>query len=179
MVPKSDLWAINRTDGRKGAPAFGAKYRIVGKLLGRSVESSYEITAFDRDRGFGGTTRSPMFGFSERYRFEPDGAGTRVSMSAAVEPRGVFGALAPIIAGSRRCSKGRSRPIDSRLAVAKPGTRLHGLCERPRHDPHNRQQTAVNNRSAAQQNVRRPTRSIHRAGAPVIDVIKERLQRCR
>ena len=75
------------------APAFGAKYRIVGKLLGRSVESSYEITAFDRDRGFGGTTRSPMFGFSERYRFEPDGAGTRVSMSATVEPRGVFRGL--------------------------------------------------------------------------------------
>ena len=31
-----------------------------------------------------------MFGFSERHRFEPDTGGTRVSMSAAVEPRGVF-----------------------------------------------------------------------------------------
>ena len=31
-----------------------------------------------------------MFGFSDRHRFEPDAGGTRVSMSAAVEPRGAF-----------------------------------------------------------------------------------------
>ena len=102
-------WTVGVKASRRlteGPAALGAKYRIVGKLLGRSVESSYEITAFDRDRGFSGTMSSPMFGFSERHRFEPDGAGTRVSMSAAVEPRGVFRAFTPIIAGSRRCSKG-------------------------------------------------------------------------
>ncbi len=59
---------------------------------------------------------SPLFGFSERYRFEPDGAGTRVSMSAAVEPRGVFRALTPIMAaGVRRQVKADHRRLKALL----------------------------------------------------------------
>ncbi len=97
------------TDGRA---TTGTKYRVVGKLLGRSVESSYEITAFDHDRGFEGTMTSPMFGFSERYRFEPDDAATRVTMSAVVEPQGVFRLLTPIMAaGVRRQVKADHRRL--------------------------------------------------------------------
>jgi hypothetical protein len=54
-------WTVGVKASRRlteGPPALGAKYRIVGKLLGRSVESSYEITAFDRDGGFSGTMSS-------------------------------------------------------------------------------------------------------------------------
>ena len=93
-------WTVGVKESQRltaGPPANGATYRVVGKLLGRSVESSYQITAFDRDRGFEGTMTSPMFGFCERYRFESDQDATRVSMSAAVEPRGVFRLLTPII----------------------------------------------------------------------------------
>ena len=57
------------------APALGAKYRIVGKLLGRSVESSYEITAFDRDRGFGGTIARPCSGSPSVIVSSPTGQG--------------------------------------------------------------------------------------------------------
>ena len=80
-------WTVGVKESQRltaGPPANGATYRVVGKLLGRSVESSYQITAFDRDRGFEGTMTSPMFGFCERYRFESDQDATRVSMSAAV-----------------------------------------------------------------------------------------------
>jgi uncharacterized membrane protein len=99
-----------------GPPALGARYRVVGKLLGRSVESSYEVTAFDRDRSFDGTMTSPLFGFSERYRFEADGGSTRVSMSAAVEPRGVFRLLTPLMAaGVRRQVRADHRQLKALL----------------------------------------------------------------
>ena len=86
-----------------GPPASGSRYRVEGKLLGRTIRSSYQVTAFEPDCGFAGTMTSPMFGFTEQYRFEPDGAGTRVSMSATVEPQGIFRLLTPIMtAGVRR-----------------------------------------------------------------------------
>jgi uncharacterized membrane protein len=104
-----------------GPPADGARYRVVGKLLGRSVESSYQITAFERDRGFDGTMTSPMFGFSEQYRFNPDEDATRVSMSAAVEPRGVFRLLTPIMAaGVRRQVKADHRRLKAVLEYPQP-----------------------------------------------------------
>jgi len=112
-------WTVGVKASRRvtdGPPALGAKYRVVGKLLGRSVESGYEVTAFDHDRGFEGTMTSPMFGFSERYRFDADGASTRVSMSAAVEPRGVFRLLTPIMsAGVRRQVKTDHRQLKALL----------------------------------------------------------------
>jgi hypothetical protein len=51
---------------------------------------------------------SPMFGFSEQYRFEPNDQATRVSMTATAKPRGVFRFLAPVMTGG---SGGRSKPI--------------------------------------------------------------------
>jgi carbon monoxide dehydrogenase subunit G len=99
-------WTVGVKQSRRltgGTPAVGARYRIVGKLLGRSVESSYEVTAFEHDRGFEGTMTSPLFGFCEQYRFESDEDATRVSMSAAVEPHGLFRLLGPVMtAGVRR-----------------------------------------------------------------------------
>ena len=112
-------WTVGVKESQRltaGPPANGARYRVVGKLLGRSVESSYQITAFDRDRGFEGTMTSPMFGFCERYRFESDQDATRVSMSAAVEPRGVFRLLTPIMtAGVRRQVKADHRRLKTLL----------------------------------------------------------------
>jgi uncharacterized membrane protein len=85
-----------------GPPAAGTRYRVVGTLLGRPVESGYQITAFEPGRGFDGTMTSPMFGFCEQYRFEQDHGGTRVSMSAAVAPHGVFRFLSPIMTAGVR-----------------------------------------------------------------------------
>lgn len=107
----------------EGPPADGSRYRVVGRLLGRSIESSYQVTAFDPGHGFAGTMTSPVFGFSERYRFESTGDATRVSMTATVEPRGSFRLLTPIMtAGVRRQVKADHR-------------RLKAVLERPVTDP--------------------------------------------
>ncbi len=52
-----------------GPPRTGTRYRVVGKLLGCSVEGSYDVTAFEPDSSFEGTMSSPMFAFCEEYRF--------------------------------------------------------------------------------------------------------------
>jgi Polyketide cyclase / dehydrase and lipid transport len=89
---------------------------VVGKLLGRPVESSYLVTGFEPGRGFEGTMTSPVFGFSERYRFESAGDGTRVSMSATVEPHGLFRLLTPVMAaGVRRQVKADHRRLKTVL----------------------------------------------------------------
>ena len=112
-------WTVGVTESQRisvGPPADGAAYRVVGSLLGRSVESSYQVTAFDHDRGFEGTMTSPMFGFREQYRFEPAGDATLVSMSAAVEPRGVFRLLTPVMTiGVRRQVKADHRRLKTVL----------------------------------------------------------------
>jgi uncharacterized membrane protein len=104
-----------------GPAAAGARYRVVGTLLGRPVESSYQLTAFEPGRGFAATMTSPMFGFSEQYRFEPDHDRTRVSMSAAVEPHGVFRLLAPVMsAGVRRQVRADHRRLKAVLEHPAP-----------------------------------------------------------
>ena len=110
----------------EGLPASGSRYRVVGKLLGRSIESSYLVTSFEPGRGFEGTMTSPVFGFCERYRFESAGEGTCVSMSATVEPHGLFRLLAPVMAvGVRRQVKADHRRLKTVLerapAIADPG----------------------------------------------------------
>ena len=120
-------WTVGVKESQRltgGPPAKGTTYRVVGKLLGRSVESSYQVTAFEPGHGFEGTMTSPIFGFSERYRFESDEDATRVSMNAAVEPHGVFRLLAPIMAaGIRRQVKADHRRLKTVLEhpLADPG----------------------------------------------------------
>jgi Polyketide cyclase / dehydrase and lipid transport len=122
-------WTVGVKEARRlteGRPASGSRYRVVGRLLGRSIESSYLVTGFEPGRGFEGTMTSPMFGFSERYGVESAGDGTRVSMSATVEPHGLFRLLGPVLAaGARRQVKADHRHLKTVLErpmpVADPG----------------------------------------------------------
>ena len=62
-----------------------------------------------------------MFGFSEWYRFESDHDATRVSMSAVVEPRGLFRLVAPIMhAGIRLQVKADHRRLMTVLQRSQP-----------------------------------------------------------
>jgi uncharacterized membrane protein len=123
-------WTVGVKQSRRltaGPPAAGSEYRVVGTLLGRPVESRYQVTAFETGRGFEGTMTSPMFGFSEQYRFEPDPGGTRVSMSAALEPHGLFRFLSPVMtAGVRRQVRADHRRLKTVLEHSAPvsGPRL-------------------------------------------------------
>ncbi len=98
-------WTVGVKTSRRltaGPPGNGSTYRIEGTLLGRTIRSSYQVTAFDPGRGFQGMMTSPAFGFSERYRFEADHQATRVQMTASAEPHGIFRFLAPVMAAAVR-----------------------------------------------------------------------------
>ncbi len=98
-------WTVGVKTSRRltaGPPGNGSTYRIEGTLLGRTIRSSYQVTAFDPGRGFEGMMTSPAFGFSERYRFEADHQATRVQMTASAEPHGIFRFLAPVMAAAVR-----------------------------------------------------------------------------
>ena len=102
-----------------------------------------------------------MFGFSERHRFEPDTGGTRVSMSAAVEPRGVFrgphtdhrrlkALLEGFVVGPSTRGWPLQNPARASMVFANVLVTTHIM----------RRHTAVNNRSAANRTcVDRPGRS--------------------
>jgi uncharacterized membrane protein len=112
-------WTVGVKQSRcltTGPPGAGSEYCVVGTLLGRPVESRYQVTAFEPGRSFEGTMAAPMFGFSEQYRFEPAPGGTRVSMSAAVEPHGIFRFLEPVMAaGVRRQVRADHRRLKTLL----------------------------------------------------------------
>jgi uncharacterized membrane protein len=98
-------WTVGVKNSEKltgGPPASGSRYRVEGMLLGRTIQSSYQVTAFEPGQGFDGTMTSPMFGFCEQYRFEPDHDATRLSMTATAEPHGIFRFLAPVMAAGIR-----------------------------------------------------------------------------
>ena len=63
-----------------------------------------------------GTMTSPVFGFSERYRFEADHEATCVQMTASAEPHGIFRLLAPVMAaGIRRQVRADHRRLKALL----------------------------------------------------------------
>lgn len=112
-------WTVGVRTSRRltaGPPGNGSRYKIEGRLLGRTIRSSYQVIAFDPGRGFDGTMTSPMFGFTERYRFEADHDATRVQMTASAEPHGIFRLLAPVMAaGVRRQVRADHRRLKALL----------------------------------------------------------------
>ena len=96
-----------------GPPASGSRYRIEGKMIGRTIESSYQVTAFEPGRGFEGTMTSPIK--------DPSCIGPSLRSGHTLEPH-------------RRCW---TRPGTARPAVPATGsswcadTRRAGLRRRP------------------------------------------------
>ena len=81
-----------------GPVGIGTTYRVVAKMLGRRVDSTYEITAYEPDKLVSGRMTSPLFAFEETYRFEPeDPDRTVVHVAAEVTPNGPLRFLGPLL----------------------------------------------------------------------------------
>ena len=81
-----------------GPVGVGTTYRVVGKMLGRRVESTYEVTAYEPDRCFSGRMTSPQLSFEETFHFEEgDGGGTVVRLRAHAQPGGALRLLGPLL----------------------------------------------------------------------------------
>ncbi|MDQ4130084.1 MAG: SRPBCC family protein [Actinomycetota bacterium] len=108
-----------------GPVGVGTTYVVVGKLLGRSVESHYEVTGYERDATFAGRMRSPLFTFEERYRFDDTPTGTRLRLHAEAVPHGLLRLLGPLVAVAMqrqiRTDHGRLKTALERARPRPPG----------------------------------------------------------
>jgi uncharacterized membrane protein len=95
------VWTVGVKRATRTTPppvGVGTRYDVVGRILGRRVKSTYEVTAYEPGRVVAGRMESSFFSFDEEYRFEGNGNGrTRVRLRADARPGGVVRFLRPVL----------------------------------------------------------------------------------
>lgn len=79
-----------------GSIGVGTTYRVVGKMLGRTLESTYEVTAYEPETTFSGRLESPLFRLEETYRFEDEDGLTTVVLTASAHAHGRLKWMGPL-----------------------------------------------------------------------------------
>lgn len=80
-----------------GPIGIGTTYAVVGRTLGRRVESTYELTAFEPSSRFSGRMESRLFSIDETYEFEGDDGRTTVRLTADATARRLLRLLGPLL----------------------------------------------------------------------------------
>ncbi|HKP53881.1 MAG TPA: SRPBCC family protein [Chloroflexia bacterium] len=83
-----------------GPLAIGAELSDVRKVMGRRVETTYEVTEYEPDRKFGLKSNSGPVRVRASYTFEPVDGSTRVTDRAEFETTGLFKLAEPLFARS-------------------------------------------------------------------------------
>ncbi|KXP04776.1 SRPBCC family protein [Tsukamurella tyrosinosolvens] len=65
---------------------LGTRWRETRRMYGRAATEEMEITAFDAPSGYTVEADGPGVRYRTEFRFEDDGAGTRVTMTFGGEP---------------------------------------------------------------------------------------------
>jgi carbon monoxide dehydrogenase subunit G len=74
----------------EGEPGVGSTLKEVGKVLGRKMESSIEITAWDPPNEIGRKSTGGSFPFEGRLTLESQGNGTQLTVRGTAEVGGFF-----------------------------------------------------------------------------------------
>ncbi len=74
----------------EGPPGVGSTQRDVGKVLGRKIKSTSEITAWDPPNKFGQKSTSGPLPWESMWKLEPKESGTQLTVSAGAEVGGFF-----------------------------------------------------------------------------------------
>jgi carbon monoxide dehydrogenase subunit G len=97
---KETIWQASLLEARfetEGAIRPGTQIHEVRKFLGRSVESTVEVTEFEPERAFAGRTRSGPIPWRFSYRLEEANDATRVRFHGEGEPGGFFRLAEPLV----------------------------------------------------------------------------------
>jgi hypothetical protein len=70
-----------------GAMGLGSIFRVVGNLLGRRIETVYEVTVFEPNKRYGFKTVSGPVDSYTLYTFEISQAATKVTLSTETNPK--------------------------------------------------------------------------------------------
>ena len=82
--------------------ALGSRMAFVARFLGRRLAYTYEVIEFVPGRRLLMRTAQGPLPMETTYDWEPDGAGTRMSLRNRGEPAGFAGIAAPLMAAAMR-----------------------------------------------------------------------------
>jgi hypothetical protein len=87
----------------EGPIGVGTRYQQDMKMMGRSLDTMYEITdyAYPTKMSFKGTSRG-MMEFGGQYTFSPEGEGTAIDFDGYAKLTGMWRVLEPLMAGEVR-----------------------------------------------------------------------------
>jgi ligand-binding SRPBCC domain-containing protein len=94
-------WEPGILESKQVSPApmgAGTQLMDVRKVMGRKVETTYEVTAYEPNKRFAIKSTSGPVRVKASYSFEPVDGGTRVTDAAEFETSGFFRLLQPIFA---------------------------------------------------------------------------------
>lgn len=93
-TPENDFqWqygTLTSTQISGGEIGIGTVFRAVGHLLGRRMETEYQITVFELNKKYGFQSVSGPVDSSALYTFEMDKGGTRINLSTRVSSTDLF-----------------------------------------------------------------------------------------
>jgi hypothetical protein len=73
-----------------GETGMGTLFRVIGHLLGRRIETVYEVTVFELNKRYGFKSVSGPVDSNTLYTFEITEGGTRINLATETNPRDVF-----------------------------------------------------------------------------------------
>jgi len=82
--------------------ALGSRMAFVARFLGRRLAYTYEVVEYVPGQRLVMRTAQGPFPMETTYAWEPDGAGTRMSLRNRGEPAGFAGIAAPVMAAAMR-----------------------------------------------------------------------------
>jgi uncharacterized membrane protein len=89
--------AVDVTQVSAGPLVIGTEFQQVGRFLGRRVELSLQVTAYDPNQRLRLKTTSGPIRFAGTRRFEPVTGGTRVTFTGDGETGGFFKLVEPLV----------------------------------------------------------------------------------
>lgn len=81
-----------------GETQVGTIFSSFGHFMGRRIQSDFEVTEFETNRGYGFETISGPIQLQTSYTFEAVPHGTNVIVSSLINPGGFFKLVDPIVA---------------------------------------------------------------------------------
>jgi uncharacterized protein YndB with AHSA1/START domain len=96
--PKYNPRMVRADKVTAGPIATGTRWSATVESRGRPLDLEVELTDYSRPTRLGSTTRMSAGEIRGAVTFEPDAAGTRMSWSWEVRPKGVFRLMGPLIA---------------------------------------------------------------------------------
>jgi len=95
-TPKWNSTLLSAKKTSDGPTGVGTTVQSTGKMFGRQLKTEFTVTEFEVNRRYAVTSTKP-FPLTMTFALEPTTGGTRVDLTADVEPGGFFKIVGPLM----------------------------------------------------------------------------------